>query len=176
MFCARGQQVCRAQFLGVKLNTAEGVSNMINLFTRDAPWERLWLNEKSYQMLLWCQTTLSNSLPRWCVFFLENNTGLLLPSPGESWEGQRRWLVLGTGVASGDQSTDLCGESRPPYGSPCPGSTVVKRRWQVWLQTRICSGILLGITVRTSYRSKSSTIVRWVLFSLYERSNSWWGK
>ena len=36
MFCARGQQVCRAQFLGVKLKTAEGVSNMINLFIRDA--------------------------------------------------------------------------------------------------------------------------------------------
>ena len=35
MFCARGQHVCRAQFLGVKLKTAEG-ENMINLFIRDS--------------------------------------------------------------------------------------------------------------------------------------------
>ena len=38
MFCARGQHVYRAQFLGVELKTAEGVSNMINLFIRDAMW------------------------------------------------------------------------------------------------------------------------------------------
>ena len=36
MFCARGPHVCRAQFLGIKLKTAESVSNMINLFIRDA--------------------------------------------------------------------------------------------------------------------------------------------
>lgn len=36
---------------------------------------------------------------------------------------------------------------------------------------------LLGrITMRSSYRNKSSTIVRWLLFSQYGRSNGWWGK
>ena len=47
---------------------------------RKPPWEFLWLNEKSHQRVPWCQTTLSNSLPRWCGFFLKNYTGLLLPS------------------------------------------------------------------------------------------------
>ena len=52
---------------------------------------------------------------------------------------------------------------------------LVRPRWLVWMQSRICSRILLGINIRSSYRSRSSTIARWLLFSQYGGSNGWWG-
>ena len=100
---------------------------------RKPPWVLLWLNENSHQRVPWCQTTLSNSQPRWCIFFLENHIGLLQPSlRGGGGAGKDKGISsslgvgcsLGTCVASDDQLTDLCGGSWPPYRSVCPGSTL----------------------------------------------------
>ena len=93
--------------------------------------------------------------------------------PGLDWEGRKhmwllgRWVVLGTSVSSSDELTDLFGESRPPYGRTCPGSTL--SHTQVTSMNAVkdlqCHTPQNCYAIIAQHRSKSSTIVRWLLLS-----------
>ena len=108
-----------------------------------------------------------NVKPHWVIVNHDDVFSSLQPLSGAGWEGQGhkwisgRWLFLSTCEASGGHHTEVHALDQH----------LVRPRRPVWMQSRIFSRILLGTSIRSSYRCRSSRIVRWLRFSQYRYCN-----